>query len=102
MATERNYNGVTIKKTWSFIAFAKQFGKPKLAPCVNHDTRETFKSLVFDNNGELTWCHFGYSTAGMTGKEIAAEANNLKVGLNSSGKYTLFKQGENAWEDIEW
>lgn len=102
MTTERNYNGVTIEKTWSFIAFAKQFGKPKLAPCVNHDTGETFKSLVFDNDGELTWCHFGYSTAGMTGKEIAAEVDNLKVGLNSSGKYTLFKQGENAWEDIEW
>ena len=40
MATERNYNGVTIEKTWSFTAFAKQFGKPKLAPCVNHDTGE--------------------------------------------------------------
>ena len=64
--------------------------------------KECFKSLVFDNNGELTWCHFGYSTMGMSGREIAQERDNLKVGLTTSGKYTLYKQGENAWEEIEW
>lgn len=102
MATEKNYNGVTIEKSWSFVAFAKEFGTPKIAPCANHETGETFKSLVFDKGGELTWCHFGYSTTGMTGREIAQEKDSLKVGLTTAGKYTLYKQGEAAWEEIVW
>lgn len=98
----KNYNGVKIEKSWSLVSFAKEFGTPKIAPCVNHETGECFKSIVFDNNGELTWCHFGYSTEGMTGKEIIRERESLKVGRTTSGKYTLYKQGENAWEELEW
>ena len=28
---ERNYNGVTVTKSWSLMAFAQEFGMPKLA-----------------------------------------------------------------------
>lgn len=99
---ERNYNGVTIERSWSFVAFANEFGKPKLAKCVNHETGEEFNAVAFENQstGELTFCHFGYSTAGMSAKEISQQKDNLKVGLNSNGKYSLYKQ-DNAWEAIE-
>jgi len=98
---EKNYNGVTVEKSWSFLAFAKEFGTPKLATCVNHETGEEFKSIAFEgNDGNLTFCHFAYSTAGMSVREIIAQKDQLKVGLNSNGKYTLYKQ-EGGWEVIE-
>ena len=100
MATEKNYNGVTIEKSWSLAGFAKEFGTPKYATCTNKDTGEQFNCLAFDNGEELTFCHFGYSTAGMSAQDISKEKDKLKVGLNSSGNYTLYKQ-ENAWATIE-
>lgn len=97
---EKNYNGVTIEKSWTFVQFAKEFGTPKLATnLVNKETGEIFNSVVFDNAGDLTFCHFGYSTAGMNINDIRREKNNLKVGLNTSGKYTLYKS-EGGWEEI--
>lgn len=97
---ERNYNGVTVEKSWSFVAFAKEFGTPKLATCKNSDG-ETFKSIAFDKDGDITFCHFGYSTDGMSAAEIVAQKDTLKVGLNTNGKYTLYKQSENAWETLD-
>lgn len=96
---DAKYNGVEVQQTWSLIAFAQQFGTPKLATCVNKETGKEFKSVAFDKEGTLTFAHFGYSTEGMTAREIAAQKDNLRVGLNSNGKYTLFKQ-ENGWETI--
>lgn len=99
---EKNYNGVSIEKSWSFMAFAKEFGKPKLAKCKNQTTGEEFECVAFENpdTSELTFCHFGYSTQGMTARQISNEKEILKVGLNTNGNYSLYKQG-NAWEEIE-
>ena len=96
---ERNYNGVTVTKSWSLMAFAKEFGMPKLAECTDKKTGEKFNSLAFDKNGDITFCHFSYSTEGMGVADIVANKDKLKVGLNSNGKYTLYKQ-DNAWETI--
>ena len=96
---EKNYNGVTVEKTWSLMAFAQEFGQPKLAECVNKETGEVFNTLAFDKNGAITFCHFGYSTQDMSVSDIIANKDRLKVGLNSNGKYTLYKQ-ENAWQTI--
>ena len=94
MSTEKNYNGVEITKSWSFLAFAREFGRPKFAKgCVNKTTGEVFDTLVFDNDGDLTFCHFGYSTEGMSAQDIRDQKEDLKVGLNTSGKYTLYKEG---------
>lgn len=99
MAETRDYNGVKIEKEWSFVAFAREFGTPKFAKCVNGETGEEFNSLAFDKDGELTFCHFGYSTQGMTPRELAEQKDRIKIGLNSNGKYTCYKQ-DNAWETI--
>lgn len=97
----KNYNGVTIEKSWSLVGFAREFGTAKFATCTNKETGEEFNCLAFENaDGELTFCHFGYSTQGMSVSDIAASKADLKVGLNSNGKYTLYKQ-ENAWATID-
>lgn len=92
---ENNYNDVKVEKSWSLIAFAKENGFPKLREDVNKETGETFNSLSFPNAiGGRIFCHFGKSTQGMGMDEIIKEKDNLKVGLNSNGKYTLYKQEE--------
>lgn len=111
MSTERDYNGVTIKESWSFVAFCAKYGKPKFANnLVNPATGEVFNALAFPTSpnkpnaedGKYDWCHFGYSTQGMTAKDIITQREDLKVGLNSNNKLTLFKQSANAWEDLNW
>jgi hypothetical protein len=98
---EKNYNGVTIEKSWSLVAFAKEFGTPKLAKCVNKETGESFESLAFDNGkGDITFCHFGYSTQGMTARELVQQKDSIKIGLNSNGNYTAYKQ-DGAWETLD-
>jgi hypothetical protein len=101
MSEVKNYNGVTIEKSWSLVGFAKEFGTAKFATCKNKETGEDFNCLAFEKeDGELTFCHFGYSTQGMSISDIVADKADLKVGLNSNGKYTLYKQ-ENAWAIID-
>lgn len=94
MAKEDIYNGVTIERSWSLVAFAKENGLPKFREDVNKDG-EVFNSLSFPEAvGGRVFCHFGRSTQGMTMADIVKEKDNLKVGLNSNGKYTLYKQEE--------
>lgn len=95
MATTDIYNGVTIEKSWSLMAFAQDNGLPKLRTDVNKETGEMFNSLSFPNAvGGRVFCHFGQSTQGMSIDDIKREKENLRVGLNSSGKYTLYKQDD--------
>ena len=90
---EKNYHGVEITKSWTLVAFAKEFGTPKFATCKNKETGEEFKCLAFEaENGDLTFAHFGYSTEGMTPAEIKAQKDDIKVGLSTSGKYSVYKQ----------
>ena len=42
----KNYNGVTIEKSWSLVGFAKEFGTPKFANCTNKETGEQSLRLV--------------------------------------------------------
>jgi hypothetical protein len=97
---EKDYQGVTVEKNWSLLAFAKENGNPKYAECVNSQTGEVFNALAFeDNDGNIKFCHFGYSTEGYTEEDILRDRDKLNVGLNSNGKYTLYKQ-EGGWKTI--
>lgn len=96
MEAQNNYNGVTIEKSWSLLAFAKENGLPKFRKGdVNKETGEVFDSLSFPDapQGRI-FCHFGRSTQGMGMNDIIEQKNNLRVGLNSNGKYTLYKQDD--------
>lgn len=95
MEKKNLYNGVTIKQSWTLLAFAKTNGLPKFKEYINKDTGESFSALNFPDAPEgKIFCHFGNSTEGMTMRDIVQEASELRVGLNSNGKYTLYKEAD--------
>lgn len=92
----------TIKNSWSLIAFAKKFGpKMQVGEFVNKETGEDFKSCIFTNGETITFVAFSSKMGPLSPKEIAAKKNELQVVQLESGHYSLCKQGENTWEDVD-
>lgn len=92
----------TIKNSWSLIAFAKQFGpKMQVGEFVNKETGEDFKSCIFSNGEARTFVAFSSKMGVLSPREIAAKKNELQVVQLESGHYSLCKQGENTWEDVD-
>lgn len=91
----------TIKNSWSLIAFAKEFGpKMQIGEFVNKETGEDFKSCIFTNGETRTFVAFSSKMGVLSPREIAAKKNELQVVQLESGHYSLCKQGENTWEDV--
>lgn len=92
----------TIKNSWSLIAFAKEFGpKMQVGEFVNKETGEDFKSCIFTNGETKTFVAFSSKMGVLSPREIAAKKNELQVVQLESGHYSLCKQGENTWEDVD-
>lgn len=92
----------TIKNSWSLIAFAKEFGpKMQVGKFVNKETGEDFKSCIFTNGETRTFVAFSSKMGVLSSREIAAKKNELQVVQLESGHYSLCKQGENTWEDVD-
>lgn len=92
----------TIKNSWSLIAFARQFGpKMQVGEFVNKETGEDFKSCIFTNGETRTFVAFSSKMGPLSPREIAAKKNELQVVQLESGHYSLCKQGENIWEDVD-
>lgn len=92
----------TIKNSWSLIAFAKEFGpKMQVGEFVNKETGEDFKSCIFTNGETRTFVAFSSKMGPLSPKEIATKKNELQVVQLESGHYSLCKQGENTWEDVD-
>lgn len=92
----------TIKNSWSLIAFAKEFGpKMQVGEFVNKETGEDFKSCIFTNGETRTFVAFSSKMGPLSPREIAAKKNELQVVQLESGNYSLCKQGENTWEDVD-
>lgn len=92
----------TIKNSWSLIAFAKEFGpKMQVGEFVNKETGEDFKSCIFTNGETKTFVAFSSKMGPLSPREIAAKKNELQVVQLESGHYSLCKQGENTWEDVD-
>lgn len=92
----------TIKNSWSLIAFAKEFGpKMQVGEFVNKETGEEFKSCIFSNGEARTFVAFSSKMGPLSPREIAAKKNELQVVELESGNYSLCKQGENTWEDVD-
>lgn len=92
----------TIKNSWSLIAFAKEFGpKMQVGEFVNKETGEDFKSCIFTKGETRTFVAFSSKMGPLSPREIAAKKNELQVVQLESGHYSLCKQGENAWEDVD-
>ena len=95
-------SNVGIKNSWSLISFAKTHGKMKVAPVVNRETGECFKSCAFiSNTDEITLVAFSSKLGELTPAEIAAQKDNLQVVQLESGTYKLCKAGHDTWEDVD-
>lgn len=92
----------TIKNSWSLLAFAKEFGpKMQVGEFVNKETGEDFKSCIFTNGETRTFVAFSSKMGPLSPREIAAKKNELQVVQLESGHYSLCKQGENTWEEVD-
>lgn len=93
---------VGIKNSWSLISFAKSHGRMKVAPFVNKETGEAFKSCAFlSPEGEITLVAFSSKLGELTPKQIAAQKDDLQVVQLESGSYKLCKTGHDTWEDVD-
>ena len=93
---------VGIKNSWSLLSFARAHGRMKVAPFVNKETGEAFKSCAFvDSEGATTLVAFSSNLGELTPRQIAAQKNNLQVVELESGTFKLCKQGANSWEDVD-
>ena len=83
-------SNVGIKNSWSLISFAKTHGRMKVAPFVNRETGECFKSCAFvSNTDEVTLVAFSSKLGELTPAEIAAQKDELQVVQLESGTYKL-------------
>ena len=95
-------SNVGIKNSWSLISFAKTHGRMKVAPFVNKETGECFKSCAFlGSDGEVTLVAFSSKLGELTPKQIAAQKDDLQVVQLESGSYKLCKAGHDTWEDVD-
>lgn len=93
---------VGIKNSWSLISFAKAHGRMKVAPFVNKETGDYFKSCAFlGSDGEVTLVAFSSKLGELTPAQIAAQKNDLQVVQLESGSFKLCKTGHNTWEDVD-
>lgn len=94
-------NNVGIKNSWGLLAFARMKGKMQVAPFVNKETGESFKSCMFtDADGNRTIVNFSSKLGELTPAEIIAQKADLQVVELESGSYKLCKSGS-TWEDVD-
>ena len=97
----QNSNNQGIVNSWSLIAFAKQHGKMQVGEFANKETGEVFKSCIFTNGDTRCFVAFSSKMGELSPREIAAMKNDLQVVQLESGNYSLCKQGQGAWEDVD-
>ena len=102
MAQNNSNNNQGIINSWSLIAFARSHGKMQVGEFANKETGEVFKSCIFtDADQNRCFVAFSSKMGELTPREIAAMKDDLQVVQLESGNYSLCKQGQNAWEDVD-
>jgi hypothetical protein len=103
MAQNNSNNNQGIINSWSLIAFARSHGKMQVGEFANKETGEVFKSCIFTNPADQSRCFVAFSSkmGELTPKEIVAMKDELQVVQLESGNFSLCKQGQNAWEDVD-
>lgn len=93
---------VGIKNSWSLISFARAHGRMKVAPFVNKETGEAFKSCAFiDSDNDVTLVAFSSNLGELTPQQIKEQKDSLQVVELESGTFKLCKQGNSTWEDVD-
>jgi hypothetical protein len=102
MAQNNSNNNQGIINSWSLIAFARSHGKMQVGEFANKETGEVFKSCIFtDDQQNKCFVAFSSKMGELTPREIAAMKDDLQVVQLESGNFSLCKQGQNAWEDVD-
>ena len=102
MTQNNSNNNQGIINSWSLIAFARSHGKMQVGEFANKETGEVFKSCIFtDQQGGRCFVAFSSKMGELTPREIAAMKDELQVVQLESGNFSLCKQGQNAWEDVD-
>lgn len=95
-------SNIGVTNSWSLLSFAQTHGKMKVAPFVNRDSGEVFKSCAFvDSENNVVLVGFSRNLGELTPQEISAQKNELQVVQLTSGSYKLCRQGNSNWEDVE-
>ena len=95
-------SNIGIKNSWSLISFAKTHGRMKVAPFVNKETGDAFKSCAFlSSGGGVTLVAFSSKLGELTPAQIAAQKYDLQVVQLESGSYKLCKAGHDTWKDVD-
>ena len=93
---------VGIKNSWSLMAFAQMKGKMQVGAFTNSETGENFKSCIFtDHVGNRCFVAFSSKLGELSPTEISKRKNELQVVELESGNYSLCRQGDNNWQDVE-
>lgn len=93
---------IGIKQSWSLMAFAS--GKRmQVGSFVNSETGEQFKSCIFTDKTTTERCFVAFSSnlGELTPAQISAMKHELQVVELNSGNFSLCKQGQGNWEDVE-
>lgn len=93
---------VGIKQGWSLLAFASG-KKMQVGSFVNSETGELFKSCIFTEQSTGNRCFVAFSSnlGELTPAQISAMKHELRVVELNSGNFSLCKQGQGTWEDVE-
>ena len=93
---------VGIKQGWSLLAFASG-KKMQVGSFVNSETGEQFKSCIFTSQttGDRCFVAFSSNLGELTPAQISAMKHELQVVELNSGNFSLCKQGQGTWEDVE-
>lgn len=93
---------VGIKQGWSLLAFASG-KKMQVGSFVNSETGEMFKSCIFTEQSTGNRCFVAFSSnlGELTPAQISAMKHELQVVELNSGNFSLCKQGQGTWEDVE-
>lgn len=93
---------VGIRNSWSLMAFAQMKGKMQVGAFTNSETGEDFKSCIFtDHVGNRCFVAFSSKLGELSPAEISRRKNELQVVELESGNYSLCRQGDNNWQDVE-
>ena len=100
MANQSTNKGII--NSWSLISFAKSHGKMQVGDFINKESGDEFKSCIFtDADGNRTFVAFSSNLGELTPRQIAAQKDTLQVVELESGNYSLCKQGNNSWQDVD-
>lgn len=93
---------IGIKQSWSLMAFASD-KKMQVGNFVNSETGEQFKSCIFTEKSTGNRCFVAFSSnlGELTPAQISAMKHELQVVELNSGNFSLCKQGQGNWEDVE-